>query len=187
MHIPGLKVYAAQTPYDAKGLLKTAIRDDNPVLFFDETSLWGRTGPVPEEDYTVPEGEAVVRREGSDITIVAVFTLKEALEAADRLTQDGILAEVVDPRTLKPLDEETILRSVAKTGRLVVSDMAWRTCSAASEIAAMVVERGFRSLKAPIRRVATPNVHIPYSPALEASVYPSAEKIVAAAKECMAG
>lgn len=182
MAIPGLKVVAPATPRDAKGLLKAAIRDDDPVVLFDDTTFWTRRGEVPEGDYTIPIGQASIAREGRDVTLVAFFTLYPALAAADELEKEGISVEVIDPRTLVPLDAETILASVAKTGRLVVSDMAHRTCSAASEVAALVAERGFPSLKAPIKRVCTPDVHIPYSPPLERQVYPDKDKIVAAVR-----
>lgn len=185
MGIPGLKIVAPQTPADAKGLLKTAIRDDDPVILFDDSTLWTRRGTVPDGDYTVPLGQASIAREGSDVTVVAVMTLYHALAAADELAKEGVSVEVIDPRTLVPLDEEAILASVAKTGRLVVVDTAHRTCSAASEIAALVAERGFHTLKAPIKRVCTPDIHIPYSPPLERKMYPDKDKIAAAVQSTL--
>jgi pyruvate dehydrogenase E1 component beta subunit len=187
MGIPGLKVISPQTPADAKGLLKTAIRDDDPVILFDDSTLWTRRGPVPDGDYTVPLGRASIAREGSDVTVVAVLTLYHALAAADELAKEGISVEVIDPRTLVPLDDELILASVAKTGRLVVVDTAHRTCSAASEIAALVAERGFHALKAPIKRVCTPDIHIPYSPPIERLMYPDKDKIAAAVRATLNG
>ncbi|MBI4505609.1 MAG: alpha-ketoacid dehydrogenase subunit beta [Chloroflexi bacterium] len=185
MAIPGLKIIAPTTPRDAKGLLKTAIRDDDPAVMFDDSTFWTRRGEVPEGDYTIPIGRASIAREGRDVTLVAIFTLYPALAAAEELEKEGVSVEVIDPLTLVPLDTETILASVAKTGRLVVSDMAHRTCSAASEVAALVAERGFRSLRAPIRRVCTPDVHIPYSPPLERQIYPDKDKLVAAVRDVL--
>jgi acetoin:2,6-dichlorophenolindophenol oxidoreductase subunit beta len=188
MGVPGLKVVAPSTPADAKGLLASAIRDDNPVLFFEDTSLSARHGPVPDGEHLVPLGVADVKRAGTDVTIVGIAgAVAKALEAADQLDQIGIAAEVVDPRSLVPLDHATILASVAKTGFLVIADPAHMTCSAASEIAAIVAEHGFRSLKGPIIRVATPDVQVPFSPALERSLYPSADRIVVAARRLVTG
>lgn len=182
MNMPGFKIVSPSTPADAKGLLKTAIREDDPIVFIDDGSIQTKRGPVPEGEHLVPIGKANVAREGTDVTIVAVFTLAEALAAADVLAAEhGISAEVIDPRTLVPLDEEAILTSVAKTGHLVVSDVAHRVCSAASEIAAIVAERGFDLLKGPVQRVATPMIHVPFAPTLEAQMFPERTKIVAAA------
>ena len=183
MNVPGFKVVYPSTPSDGKGLLKTAIRDDDPVMFCEDRTLLGARGYVPEEEYTIPLGVADIKRGGSDVTIVAIGGMvTRSLEAAEALSQDGISAEVLDPRTLVPLDKTAILDSVAKTGRLVVVDMAHKTCSAASEIAAIVAMEGFWSLQAPIQRLATANVHIPFSPALEPLCYPTAQSIAAAAR-----
>ena len=187
MNAPGLKVVAPATPADMKGLLKAAIRDDDPVMVFEDNDLWFRRGPCPADpDFVVPIGVADVKRAGGDLTIVSVAgCLPHALAAADSLAQDGIAAEVIDVRTLVPLDHETILRSVAKTGRLVVADYAHRTCGAAAEIAAIVAEDGFESLRRPIQRVTTPDVNIPFAPALETPRYPSAGRIAAAARRIL--
>ena len=183
MHIPGFKVVFPSNAYDGKGLMKTAIREDDPVLFCEDRTILGSRSYVPEEEYTIPLGVADIKREGSDVTIVAIGGMVPlALEAAEKLAQDGISAEVLDPRSLVPLDKKAILDSVAKTGRLVTVDMAHKTCSAASEIAALVAMEGFWSLQAPIQRLGTVNVHIPFSPALEPLCYPTAETIAQAAK-----
>ena len=183
MNMPGLKIVMPTTPADAKGLLKTCIRDDDPVIFFEDNNLAGIRGEVPEEEYTIPLGVASVLREGSDVTVVALGGMvPKALRAAESLESEGISVEVVDPRSLVPLDKETILNSVAKTGRLVAVDPAHKTCSAASEIAAMVAQEGFWTLQAPIQRVASLNVHFPFSPALESHVFPNEEKIEAAVR-----
>jgi acetoin:2,6-dichlorophenolindophenol oxidoreductase subunit beta len=187
MNMPGFKIIAPSTPADMKGLLKTAIRDDDPVLSFEDGTLWASKGEVPEDgDYLVPLGQAEVKRPGTDVTVVAIGgTVLQALAAAAELERGGVSVEVVDPRTLVPLDTTTILASVDKTGRLVVADPAHRTCSAASEVAAMVAEDGFWSLKAPIQRVTTPPVHVPFSPALEPQMYPSKDKIVEAVRRTL--
>ena len=183
MNMPGLKIVMPTTPADAKGLLKTCIRDDDPVIFFEDNNLAGIRGEVPEEEYTIPLGVASVLREGSDVTVVALGGMvPKALRAAESLESEGISVEVVDPRSLVPLDKETILNSVAKTGRLVAVDPAHKTCSAASEIATMVAQEGFWTLQAPIQRVASLNVHFPFSPALESHVFPNEEKIEAAVR-----
>lgn len=186
MNVPGLKIVAPSTPYDIKGLLKTAIRDDDPVLVFEDNTLLGTPGPVPEEEYTIPLGVGDVKREGTDVTIVCIAgCVTLAMQAAEKLAQEGISAEVVDPRTLVPMDKGIILESVSKTGHLVVADPAHKTCSAASEIAAIVAEEGFWSLKAPIQVIATADVQIPFSPVLEQQVYPSTEKIIEAVHKTM--
>jgi acetoin:2,6-dichlorophenolindophenol oxidoreductase subunit beta len=187
MNAPGLKVVAPATPADMKGLLKSAIRDDDPVMVFEDNDLWFRRGPCPADpDFLVPIGVADVKRAGGDLTIVSVAgCLPHALEAADVLAAEGVAAEVIDVRTLVPLDREAILRSVAKTGRLVVVDYAHRTCGAAAEIAAIVAEDGFASLRRPIQRVTTPDVNIPFAPALEKPLYPSAARIAAAARRIL--
>lgn len=186
MHIPGFKVVFPSTAYDGKGLLKTAIRDDDPVIFCEDRTILGARGHVPEEEYCIPFGQADIKREGSDVTIVAIGGMvTRALQAAEALAEEGISAEVLDPRTLVPLDKQAILASVAKTGRLVTVDMAHKTCSAASEIAAIVAMEGFWDLQAPIQRVGTANVHIPFSTALEPLCYPTADSIADAARVTM--
>jgi pyruvate dehydrogenase E1 component beta subunit len=186
MGVPGLKVAVPSTAADAKGLMATAIRDDNPVVYFHHYLLTLEHGEVPDGEYLVPFGEATVRREGGDVTIVATgWTVDRALEAAQRLAVDGIEAEVIDPRTLAPLDTQTILESVDRTGHLVVVDQATRHAAAASVIAAEVVEHGFSSLKAPIVLVTALDATMPYSEPLEAFVLPSEDKIVAAAQKVL--
>ena len=184
MNVPGLKVIAPATPSDMKGMLKTAIRDDDPVIVFEDNDLWGRKEAVPTDpDFLVPLGQAAVRREGSDVTIVSVAgCLLQVVPAAEQLAKEGVSAEVIDVRSLVPLDKATILASVEKTGRLVVVDYANRTAGAAAEIAAIVAEEAFGALKAPIQRVTTPDVQIPFSPKLERPLYPNKEKIMAAVR-----
>src|SRR4051812_16684328 len=186
MGLPGLKVVVPSTAADAKGLMATAIRDDNPVVYLHHYLLTLEHGEVPDGEYLVPFGDAAVRREGGDVTIVATgWTVDRALDAATRLASDGIEAEVVDPRTLAPLDTQTILESVDKTGHLVVVDQATRHASAASVIAAEVAEHGFASLKAPIVLVTALDATMPYSEPLEAFVLPNADKIVAAVQQVL--
>jgi 2-oxoisovalerate dehydrogenase E1 component len=188
LNVPGLKVVIPATPYDMKGLLKAAIRDDDPVLIFDELSQWFQTGPVPEGEYIIPLGVADVKREGRDVTVVAIgSTVQHALEGAEELAADGISVEVIDPRTLAPLDTRTILQSVAKTGRLVLVEPANKTLGAAAEIAAFVAEEAFSCLKGPVCRVTTPDVQIPFSPVMEKPLYPNREKIVAAVRRQLGG
>jgi pyruvate dehydrogenase E1 component beta subunit len=182
-HIPGLKTVVPSTPYDAKGLLLEAIFDDSPVIVFEHLRLYVTEGPVPEEMYRIPFGEACVRREGSDVTIVAVsYMVNRALEAAERLAGDGIEAEVIDPRTLAPLDEGTLLASVEKTGAMVVVDESPPRCSIAADIAAIVSEQAFDSLNAPVRRVTAAPAPVPFSPPLERAYAPSVEAIVKAVR-----
>jgi pyruvate dehydrogenase E1 component beta subunit len=186
MASPGLKIIAPSSPYDAKGLLKAAIREDDPVISFEDGTLWTMTGDVPDEDYIVPLGQADVKREGSEVTVVAISgAVRAALAAAGQLASEGISVEVVDPRSLVPMDYATILSSVAKTGRLVVADPSHRTCSPAAEIAATVAEDGFWSLQAPIVRVTTPDTHIPFSPPLEAQLYPGPDRIAEAVRQTL--
>jgi pyruvate dehydrogenase E1 component beta subunit len=186
MNVPGFKIIMPSTPYDVKGLLKSAIRDDDPVICFEDDTLWFSKGSIPDEEYTIPLGKAEIKREGKDVTVVGIAGgVMLALAAADELANAGISVEVIDPRTLVPLDKNLILQSVSKTGRLVVVDPAHKTCSAASEISAIVAEEGFWNLKAPIQRVATADVPIPFSPALEPLVLPSKEKIVAAVQKTL--
>ena len=180
MNVPGLKLIIPSTPYDIKGLLKTAIRDNNPVISFEHMGLGDVIGEVPEEEYTIPFGQAAVRKEGTDVTVVALAKMVyEALAVANELARQGISVEVVDPRTLVPMDMETIQKSVAKTGRLVVVDEACLTCSAAAEITARIVENQaiFPRLKAAPQRVCALDVPIPYSPPMEHYALPNQEKI----------
>ena len=187
IHIPGLKVVMPATPYDAKGLLKTAIRDDNPVIFIEHKLLYPETGDVPEEEVLVPLGVADVKRAGEDVTVVAHSRMVHlALRAADRLAAEGISCEVVDPRTLDPLDAPTILRSVEKTSRLVILQEAVAQCSFASEVAAIVAEEALDCLDAPIRRVTALDTPMPFSPKLERFVVPSEERLIAAVREVCA-
>lgn len=187
MTIPGLKLVAPATAADAKGLLKAAIRDDDPVISFEDAALWGNTGEVPDGDHVIPLGVADVKREGNDVTVVAISgAVLHALSAADQLEAEGISVEVVDLRSIVPLDRDTVLASVAKTGRLVIADPAHEMGSVASEVSAIVAEQGFWSLQAPIARVTTPHTHIPYSVELERPLYPNPERIMAAVRELMA-
>ena len=185
-HGPGLKLVIATTPYDAKGLLKTAIRDDNPVVFLVHRRHYPVKGPVPEEEYLIPFGEAAVRKEGKDVTIVADgYQVTLALQAAEDLAGEGISAEVIDPRTLEPLDIDTILASVAKTGRLVVVDEDHIRCGPHAEIAFQVQEKSFKSLKAPVQRVGNRNMPIPMAQVLREAALPTKDKIIAAVRETM--
>jgi len=186
MHIPGLKVVMPSTPYDAKGLLISAIRDDNPVVFLEHKMLYGTQGEVPEESYAIPLGKADVKREGQDITVVATaMMVGRALSAAEKLAGNGISLEVVDPRTLSPLDEETILNSVKKTHRLLIVHEEVKFAGSGAEIAAMVAEKAFDYLDAPIVRIGAPFTPVPFSPPLEQEFIPSEEKIIQAAKKMM--
>jgi pyruvate/2-oxoglutarate/acetoin dehydrogenase E1 component len=179
VHVPGLKVVIPSSPYCAKGLLKTAIRDDNPVMFFEHQQLLRIKGPVPEEEYTIPLGKANVLREGKDVTVVATsLMVTKAMNAAQELEKKGIQAEVIDPQTLKPLDKKTIFDSVQKTGRLLIVHQACKTGGFGAEIAAMVAEEGFEFLIGPIRRLGALDVPVPFSPKLEDHVLPNEQKIV---------
>jgi 2-oxoisovalerate dehydrogenase E1 component len=187
MHIPGFKVVLPATPYDAKGLLKAAIRDDNPVVFLEHRSLLNVKGPVPEEEYLLPFGQARVALEGRDVTVVAISAmLHRALEAAERLAAEGASVEVIDPRTLMPLDIETILKSVQKTGRLLIVDEDYSPCGAGAEIAAQVAERALDYLDAPIRRVNMGFATMPFSPPLEKALLPNVETIAQALRDLLA-
>jgi len=184
MHTPGLYVAVPSTPYDAKGLLKTAIRGNNPVLFVEHKLLYPVKGLVPDEDYTVPFGVADVKREGKDVTVVAtLYMVHKALAAAEQLSHEGISVEVVDPRTLTPLDRQTIVKSVKKTGRLVVVSEDCKTTGVSAEIAAIVAEEALDYLDAPIKRVAEPDTPIPFSPSMEQFVIPNEKSIAKAVKE----
>jgi pyruvate dehydrogenase E1 component beta subunit len=190
MHLAGLKIILPATAADAKGLLKSAIRDNNPVVSFECSRLNAVTGPVPDGDHMVPLGIAEVKRSGTDVTVVALaFYVQESLAVADELVAQAISVEVIDPRTLVPLDVETIRASVRKTGRLVVVDEAPPTCSAASEIAALVVEdrATFHALKAPVQRVCAAPVPVPYSPTLEKAALPDRARITAAIRRVLQG
>jgi len=187
LNIPGLKLVMPSTPYDAKGLLKAAIRDPNPVIFFEDKSLYPTQGPVPEQEYVIPLGLAEVKREGTDVTIVAVaHAVPKSLSAATALAQRGIEAEVIDLRTLVPLDKKTILASVEKTGKLVIVHESPKGGGPGAEIAAMVAEEAILYLEAPIVRVANPNGVVPFSPVLFDHVIPTAESIVAGVEKVMA-
>jgi len=186
MHLPGLHVVVPVFPADAKGLLKTSIRTDDPVIFLEHKKLMRLKGPVPDGEHLVPFGQASVVRQGKDLTIVGIsFTVIEALNAASLLEIEGISAEVIDPRTLAPLDMATILESVSKTHRLLVVDEDFSPCGAGAEIAAQVMEQGFYELDAPVRRMNGTFVPGPYSPPLEAAVIPSAQGIAKAAQALM--
>lgn len=184
MHVPGLQVAVPSTPYDAKGLLKTAIRGNNPVLFCEHKLLYPIQDGVPEEEYTLPFGLADIKNDGEDATIVAAsYMIHKALAAASLLKKEGVSVEVVDPRTLTPLDRQTIIRSVKKTGRLIVVSEDCKTAGVSAEIAALVAEEAVDYLDAPIKRVTEPDTPIPFSPALEQFVIPSEKSIVKAVKE----
>lgn len=187
VHIPGLYVIQPSTPYDVKGLLKSAIRSDSPVIFIEHKMIYATKGEVPEAEYLVPIGVADVKREGKDVTIVATsMMVLTALEAATQLAKEGIEAEIVDPRTLYPLDIETILNSVKKTNRLVIVHEANERCGVGAEIAAQVCEKGFDHLDAPIKRVCGPNSVVPYNFNLEKLFIPSVDGIIRAVKEIVA-
>lgn len=182
-HIPGLKVVLPSTPYDAKGLLKTAIRDDNPVVFFEDKMMYQLKGPVPEGDYTIPFGVADIKRAGTDITIVATSSMVQiALAAAELLQQVEISAEVVDPRTLVPLDRETLIESAKKTSRAIVVDEGYERYGVTAELAAVIADGAFYYLDAPVKRMGAMDVPIPFSPVLEDLTVPTPETVTALAK-----
>jgi pyruvate/2-oxoglutarate/acetoin dehydrogenase E1 component len=186
LHIPGLKIVMPSTPYDARGLLKTAIRDDNPVMFIEHKLLYATKGSVPAEEYLVPFGQADIKRKGKDVTIVAIsYMVMKALKAAERLAGEGIEAEVIDLRTLVPLDLETLLQSVHKTNRVVVVHEGCRKGGIGGEIAAQIQEEAFDHLDAPVQRVGASDVPIPYSEPLEKAVLPEEEDIVSAVKKVL--
>lgn len=186
MNLGGIEVLAPATPADAKGLMKSAIRSDNPTIYFEPGGRGGETGEVPDDDVTIPLGVANRVQEGDALTIVAMgSTLKPALQAGRALSQTGVEADILDLRTLVPLDRDTILASVARTGRLVIADESRDTCSVASHIAAVVADEGFDTLKAPIARVTVPDVSMPYAPTSEAPLVPSKDRIVAAAERLL--
>ncbi|MFC1931508.1 alpha-ketoacid dehydrogenase subunit beta [Chloroflexota bacterium] len=185
-HIPGLKVVMPGTPYDAKGLLHASVETDDPVIYIDDRWLYEVEGEVPEELYTIPIGQGVVRREGKDVTLAATsYMTIEAVKAAESLQKEGVDVEVIDLRTLKPLDEGLLLQSVTRTGRLVVADGGWKTCGVAAEISALVAEKIFEHLKAPVMRVTLPDTPAPASSVLEKAYYPGAEQIIRAVKSSL--
>lgn len=182
-HIPGLKVAVPATPYDAKGLWKTAIRDDNPIAIFEDKMMYTLKGPVPEDDYTIPFGVADIKRAGSDITLVGTSSMVHiALEAAEKLTELGISAEVVDPRTTVPLDKQALIESAKKTSRVIVIDEGYEQYGATAEIASVIADGAFYYLDAPVKRMGAMNVPIPFSPVLEDMTVPTAEKTIEMAK-----
>jgi len=186
-NIPGLRVVVPTTPFDAKGLLKTAIRSDDPVLFLEHKSLMNTKGPVPEEEYCLPFGQAAIARTGTDLTVVALaLMVRKTLEVAEQLASEGISVEVIDPRTIAPLDIQTILASVHKTGRLLIVDETFGPCGIGAEIAAQVMELAFDDLDAPVRRLNGSHTPTPYSPTLEAAVVPGPPAIARAIRELLA-
>jgi len=185
-NIPGLKVISVSNPYDAKGLLKSAIRDDDPVIFMESEVMYGDTGEVPEEEYLIPIGQADVKRAGSDVTIVSYNKMmKVALGAAEELSKEGVEAEVIDLRTIRPLDWKTILESVKKTNRLVIVEEQWPMCSVSSEIAYRIQKEGFDYLDAPVRRITSTDTPMHYAPTLVKAYLPSVERTVKLVKEVM--
>jgi pyruvate dehydrogenase E1 component beta subunit len=188
-HIPGLKVVMPSNPYDAKGLLVASIEDENPVVYIDDRWLYGHVDEVPEELYSIPIGKGIVRKEGKDVTVAATsYMVYEASKAAEALEKEGINVEVIDIRSLKPLDENLLFKSVRKTGRLVITDGGWKTCGMGAEIAARVAENDiFKKLKAPIVRVSLPDAPAPASSALEQAYYRKAEDLVRAIRKVLEG
>ena len=186
MHTPGLRIVIPSTPYDAKGLLKTAILSNDPVLYFEHRCLYDLKGPVPEESYTIPFGKADVKREGSHVTVIAIAEMViKSLSAAEELEKEGISTEVIDPRTLNPLDMETILSSVKKTGRVLIVHESVLTCGPGAEIAARLADQAFDFLDAPVKRLATKDVPMPMAPNLERFVIPQEEDIKGAIRELL--
>lgn len=186
-HLPGFRVCLPSTPYDVKGLLKTSIRSDDPVIFMEHKSLLNTRGLVPEEEYLIPFGEAAICRAGTDVTVVALTTMvRRTLEVASEVEAEGISVEVIDPRTVAPLDIAAILESVHKTGRLLIADETWAPCGIGAEIAAQVIEHGFDDLDAPIRRINGTHTNIPYSAPLETAVVPQNEDLRIALQELIA-
>jgi 2-oxoisovalerate dehydrogenase E1 component len=187
VNIPGLRVVVPTTPYDVKGLFKTAIRSDDPVIFLEHKNLYNLKGPVPEEEYTIPFGQAFVSRQGTDATVVAVGSMvRKTLDAAEKLAKQGRSIEVIDPRTLAPLDIDTILESVHKTGRLLIVDETFQPCGIGAEIAAQVMAKGFDDLDAPVQRLNGIHTPTPYSPPLEAAIVPQVDGIVQAISDLLA-
>jgi 2-oxoisovalerate dehydrogenase E1 component len=187
VHQPGFRVVLPTTPRDVKGLLKQAIRCDDPVIFMEHRGLLNTKGPVPEEEYLTPFGEAAIAREGTDVTVVGIaIMVNRALEAAQKLEKEGISVEVIDPRTIAPLDLDTILQSVHKTGRLLIADETYGPCGIGAEIAAQVMDRGFDDLDAPVRRLNGAHVPIPFSPTLEKAIIPDSNAVANAVKDLLA-
>jgi pyruvate/2-oxoglutarate/acetoin dehydrogenase E1 component len=185
-HVPGLKVVVPSTPYDAKGLMKSAIRDDNPVAIFEDKMLYQTKGPVPEGEYTIPLGVADIKRAGDDVTIVATSSMVQvALAAAEQLAQMGIAAEVIDPRTTVPLDKETLIASAKKTSRVIVVDEGYQSYGVTAEIASVIADGAFYHLDAPVKRIGALDVPIPFSPVLEDMTVPTPTQVVATAKSLM--
>jgi pyruvate dehydrogenase E1 component beta subunit len=185
-HVPGLRVVMPSTPYDAKGLLKSSIRDDNPVIFLEDKLSYDAKGPVPDEEYTIPLGVADVKRQGKDVTLVATSSMVQvALNAAEVLEQEGVSAEVVDPRCLKPLDTETILASVRKTSRAVVIDQGCLSYGASAEIASMIADEAFFYLDAPVKRIGALDVPVPMAPVLELTTIPNEQQVVETVRQLM--
>jgi pyruvate dehydrogenase E1 component beta subunit len=185
-HIPGLKVVLPSTPYDAKGLLKTAIRDDNPVVFFEDKMMYRLKGPVPKDEYTIPFGVADIKREGTDITIVATSSMVQvALGAAALLEEDDISAEVVDPRTMWPLDEKTLIESAKKTSRVIVVDEGYGRYGVTAELASVIAEGAFYDLEAPVKRIGAMHVPIPFSPPLEDATVPTEQSVAEEARKLL--
>jgi len=187
MNMPGLNIIVPSNAYEMKGLLKTAIRNNDPVLSFEDVALWSSKSEIPDEEYTIPFGIADIKREGEDVTIFAIGAMVNlALAAAEQLAKEGISCEIIDPRTVAPLDRATILTSARKTGHFVAVDSSFEMCSAASEVCALVAEQAFWDLRGPVKRVCTPNTHIPYSPSMEKQLYPTVEKVIDAVRSVMA-
>ncbi|WP_018240921.1 alpha-ketoacid dehydrogenase subunit beta [Ensifer sp. BR816] len=187
MNVPGLKIISPTSPADIKGLMKSAVRDGNPVLVFEDTRLWPLKGDVPTDpDFLVPIGKADIKREGTDVTLIAIAgAIRPTMEAVNALSAEGISVEVIDPRTLKPLDHQTFKKSVAKTGRLLIVENAHQVCNVGSEISAVMAEEAFDLLKKPILRVCAPDIHVPFSPALEKDFFPSKNDIIAAVRRLL--
>jgi len=182
--IPGLKVISPSTPYDAKGLLKSAIRDNNPIIFFEHKKLYYQKGEVPEEDYTIPIGKADIKRKGKDLTIVTYsLMVQKSIQAASVLANEGIDVEIIDLRTLSPMDSDSILESVKKTGKVLIVQEAWPNCSISSEVAALIAMEGIEYLDAPVKRITAKKAPIPFSPVLEDYVLPQVEDIVKQSRE----
>ncbi|WP_016729956.1 alpha-ketoacid dehydrogenase subunit beta [Saccharolobus islandicus] len=185
-HVPGLKVVVPSTPHDVKGLLISSIHDDNPVVFLEHKVLYGIKGEVPEEEYTIPLGKADIKREGSDITIIGIArTVWHSLEAAEQLSKEGISVEVIDVRSIVPFDKETVIKSVKKTGRVVIVDEDYDRCGFASWVSSIIADEAFEYLDAPIKRITTPNVPIPFSPPLEQYILPDSKKIINTVKSIL--
>ena len=185
-HIPGLKVVMPSNAYDAKGLMVQAIRDEDPVIFLEHKVMYNNECEVPDEQYAIPFGEAAFPRQGKDVTIVAISNMvTHAIAAADILAKEGITCDVIDPRTVSPLDDEAILESVEVTGRLVVVDEGNPRCGLASDIAGIVAEKGFFSLRAPIRTVTAPHTPVPFAPELDDAYVPSVDKVLAAVRDVL--